>query len=511
LFYKKFRVYTVVNFADACFQLFDGAQAPAALIVYGDKNFAAQHASKMVEFCSPKANPDYYTDRRVVLAADDVALVSQNKLAAHPEQLIAYKWANSRDRALMEDLKQLFPILGRRIIRYKQDRNIKSGKLLIGQGLYTGTIPLPHGLTDFLFINADKDALKWVPLASDIQKFSELDYTGIDSLRFIKPILEQHVVAPFILIAQGVSRKNGQLRAGYTEQPLIFTKSLQGIASPSGMANPTMFKILTAVLNSRLAAWFFLHAGSVSGIERAKVHLEELLLLPFPLPEESPNPTAGQALVSLMDAFATERKQEAEAAYQLKQGKIVFPFKADEAAMERKVSELVYQYYGLTDSERQIVEDTHAYILPSLQPKLNGRTYPKLWDFPDSAMLEKYGSTLQGALASNYKKPTNIKVTIYAGAATPLNVAVMELHAGSMCTVNIVDSCLQQELRQLENAWPEKFAEGVHSLAHIIFAEGSRLMLIKPNRIRHWMPSAALCDADRILADLRKPSSGINV
>ena len=499
--YVDFKVHMLVNFADARFQLFDGAKAPAALVVYGKKGSIAQNSSDIVEVFSPKANPDYYVDKRIVLTADDAARISQKKLATHPEHLIAYKWGRSRDRALLEDLRQLFPTLGKRIARYRQDRKIKSGKLLIGQGLYTGTKPVPAALAEYLFIDADNDTLKWIPLASDLQKFSEAGFTGIDSLRFIKPILEKGVAAPLVLVAQGISAKNGQLRAGYTEQTLVFTKSLQAIASPLGMVNPTALKILTAVLNSRLAAWFFLHAGSVSGVERAKVHLEELLLLPFPFPEESPNPAAGQALVKLLDSFADARKQEAEIAYQVKQGKLASHSNIDEAEMERKASALVYQYYGLTDSECQIIDDAHNYILPGLQPKIHSKTYPKLWDIPDSTMLDSYSRKLQEALSANYKEPTDISVTIYTGSSVPLNIAVVELHVGNACTVNAVDANLQQILKQFEGSWPGKFAEGVHSLAHIVFAEGSRLTLIKPNRIRHWMPSAALCDADRILAD----------
>ena len=171
--------------------------------------------------------------------------------------------------------------------------------------------------------------------------------------------------------------------------------------------------------------------------------------------------------------------------------------------MEKEASELVYDYYGLTSSELQLIEDTHNFTLPSLQPRIS-KAYPKLWEPPSLKELHGYAYWLREALFQNYSPPVELKVTVYQGSGkSPLAVTVVELGKGDGCFVDTADLCLQEKLLELESRWPSEFATGIHSLVQMVFAEQTRLILIKPYRVRYWMPSAAICDADRILEDLR--------
>src|SRR3546814_2768828 len=60
--------------------------------------------------------------------------------------------------------------------------------------------------------------------------------------------------------------------------------SLQAITVPPRQKRKA--KVLTAVLNSSLAAWFYFHDTANLGADRAKVHQGELLKLPFDRSEE---------------------------------------------------------------------------------------------------------------------------------------------------------------------------------------------------------------------------------
>jgi len=62
-------------------------------------------------------------------------------------------------------------------------------------------------------------------------------------------------------------------------------------------------------LNSSLAAWFLFHTTANWGVDRAKVHLEQILTLPFPAAEDCHDPDAASeaenTLVDLMDELQT--------------------------------------------------------------------------------------------------------------------------------------------------------------------------------------------------------------
>src|SRR3546814_5662752 len=75
---------------------------------------------------------------------------------------------------------------------------------------------------------------------------------------------------PHILIPQGVERDVGRVRAAYSEQDFVFQHSLQAITVPPRQKRKA--NVLTAVLNSSLAVWFYFHDTANLGADRAKVH-----------------------------------------------------------------------------------------------------------------------------------------------------------------------------------------------------------------------------------------------
>ncbi len=76
-----------------------------------------------------------------------------------------------------------------------------------------------------------------------------------------------------ILIPRGVETTQWRLRAAYTEDALTFQHIIQAISVPTGQESRA--KLLTAVLNSRLALWFAFHGTASFGTERPEVQQAE--------------------------------------------------------------------------------------------------------------------------------------------------------------------------------------------------------------------------------------------
>lgn len=290
-------------------------------------------------------------------------------------------------------------------------------------------------------------------------------------------------LAPHILIPQGVERSIGRVRAAYSEQSLVFQHSLQAVIVPVGAERSA--KILTAVLNSSLAAWVYFHDTANLGADRAKVHQGELLKLPFDLPENMPDPerakAAGDELIRLVDG-------------ELAHANDVLITPRDTLG---EIDALVFTYYGLDEADIALVEDTFRYIIPAMQPRRSGGLQ-KIWDKSDPGHRKNYAAMLCDALAPYFRQPVSATL-----AARSSDVAVLKLTIGQEVTRYSEDQSPAYEtfLRSIQASLPVALPGNVQLVPHLRFVIGSDMYLIKPVQLRHWLRSTALADAEQIGAE----------
>ena len=94
-------------------------------------------------------------------------------------------------------------------------------------------------------------------------------------------------------------------------------------------------KFLTGVLNSRLIAYWLCHKGKMQG-ENYQLDKEPLLNIPLPPPESCDQ----QPIIALVDEILVKKKADPN---------------ADTSALEEEIDERVFDLYGLTQDEREIV------------------------------------------------------------------------------------------------------------------------------------------------------------
>jgi adenine-specific DNA-methyltransferase len=107
-------------------------------------------------------------------------------------------------------------------------------------------------------------------------------------------------------------------------------------------------RYLTAILNSKLIAFWLKHKGKMQG-QNYQIDKEPLLEIPI---YKSDNTDKVKKIVSLVDDMMLIQKQLHDA--KLQQDKEIYQQRAD--IMDKQIDEIVYELYGLTKEEIKIVE-----------------------------------------------------------------------------------------------------------------------------------------------------------
>jgi type I restriction-modification system DNA methylase subunit len=478
----------IINFADVCFQLFDDADRPTILALY--RLNARPGRDYEIEYWVPKAHRLLSATRLLLISSVDQSRIRMSAARRDPAVWKKRMWATTRDLKLLQWLGDL-PKLGAILTTYgrAQRRKVLPGKWIIGQGFkpYNPESTSKHHTRDV------EEAVTRHPFL-EASQFRPWILPSITAAPWPTTTVHRKgfpdgYLGPHILVPQGVIRTEGLVRAAYVEQSLCFRHSLQAIRFPEGQEKRA--KLLTAVLNSPLAAWYYFHTSANFGADRAKVHEEQLLELPFPPVDQVPDSIAAEraeaSIVEIFDSLLA-RKDEF-----LAPSNWIEPY-------AQAANRLVYEFYGLTAEERLLVEDGLHAIIPSMQPRKDVVT-PLMQESSAESRLE-YTRQLIAALHEWMRPEVELSARIIEGRS---DTAVIELRLDSNGGGVRVD----RQIAELERALDRIMAQLPATVSHNLELQpdlrvflGDSLYLAKPLSTRYWLASAALNDADEIAGDL---------
>tara|TARA_R110001599_G_scaffold192503_1_gene387951 strand:- start:71284 stop:74247 length:2964 start_codon:yes stop_codon:yes gene_type:complete len=490
-FFKKSQVRRIINFADLRFQLFEKAHRPTALIIYsrgevGDfpYNF---------DYWAPKADLNLRIKRVITLSSADKTVLSVGSVLDNPLIFKQRLWMREPDAKLFGYLDRL-PKLGAFIKDFgslSRRREAPNGQWVIGQGYQP--------------FNADRENSNAPLLSSEyVGRLADLSIAAFSRIAQVanglKPAASSAVrrrgfEAGFggtrILIPRGVETSQNRLRAAYCDEPLTFQHIFQAITVPEGHSDRA--KILTAILNSRIAVWYAFHGTASFGSDRPEVQQADLLRLPFPsladVPDKDAATHAAHKLIAIVDE-AMLRSKEA------------FPTQVDELETLRAIDQLTYQYFGLSPDEIALIDDTIESILPALQP--HDGHFPKLWGEPDQLQRKSYADTLAISLGEWFRGQ-RVGACLVARSA---DLAILRLRLGGQ------EEYAEEPVGEIGPVLEELSVHINHPLEGNfqlmpdlrVFVDDC-LYLIKPMQMRFWLRSTALADADGIALDLQQAST----
>jgi hypothetical protein len=502
LFFTRCQVRRVINFADLRFQLFEKAHRPAALMIY--RGGASKDFPYSFDYWAPKADLNLRIKRVITLSSADKLTLPVAAVLDNPLVFKQRLWMREPDAKLFAYLARL-PKLGHFIQDYgslSRSREPVEGHWVIGQGYqpfnppeegeeledqdsieevrgpiasnYVGTLPdLPIGA----FARFAQGASGLLPAASSNVRRRGFE-AGFEGTR--------------VLVPRGVETAQSRLRATYCEEPLTFQHIIQAIAVPNGEEERA--KLLTAYLNSRLAVWYAFHGTASFGADRPEVAQAELLHLPFPSATDLPDRARAEAAVRPLIAIIEDALAELKRPFTLAQ---------DQPNLLQTIDQHIYAYFGLSDDEATLVDDTVDYILPALQP--HEGHFPALWGAPDRVERGCYARTLAQSLSDWLRGSDGIGTRLMAHSA---DLSVLRLKLGDVGDYEEEESGeLTAVLGRLAEHINQPLDGNFQLTPNLRVFVGESLYLVKPMQRRFWLKSTALADADAIALDLQQVSA----
>lgn len=492
---KQFSLDHVIQLADYSFLIFEEADCPAVIARFTPHKPADQ---AVVRYDTPKVDRTDPRHSLITVLPDDqkglrlqeLLLGAQNKRAS-----VVWKqalWGTGRDVAFLHRLFRL-PTLG----DIAGDPDDETKRWAKGQGFQTfygkgGEYRWWDDNHAFLDANCDEISLLVCPEDTRPVGPEPKRLHRIRNAAIYKP--------PMVLISQGFGK------AAFCDFPVLFQAALQSIAAKQ-KGDDDLLRFLAAVLTSSFAKYFLFHTAANWGSERDKVHFTELLRLPFPLPKDCRDQAAAERIV-----FAVaKRVREAHAriASIVKTPLGIQPRKDEVASAKRDIKPLVFEYFGVTATEKILIEDTLNCFIPSSTPGSLDGEIPTL---DDSSPEERAAYAKQLCQTLNtWGRGKGLLLSAQGRIAEKFGLSLLILTKAKTTTSyheTEAQTKVAEAIAGIEKAIADT-GKG-HKLAYargFTLFEPNQALVLKPLARRHWTRTAALNDADAMLAAYLEPNS----
>lgn len=441
------------------------------------------------QYWTPKADISFAFNR-LALHDYDMLDVARATLVEGNAILRRRFWGGLRDENLVLRLGQM-PQLG----DFMQDR----GTWVVAKGYHKrdGRKNVDPGpLTDYEYLptralNSDAPVVD----TRNLTRFPKGDgVAGYGEMRLYD--------GPRILWSDGTNT-DMEIRAAYTDASFCFSSGVGGISVPEPDRNLARF--LTCYLRSSLAKYWLILTGYSAAAERARVTIAEIKSLPFLDISKHPRPEIAASAFADADRLLTSFEKSYGDLF-LNQSPI---------SVQQIADRVIYDYFGLSASERSIVSDMVHLVAQSLQPTSYQRLRTPLQADVSAKEKDVYLQEVEIALLawSHIRGGKgSLKVSLIPGGHdhTSLDVVYIALAPTALqANRSSPHAVVRQEiLRALGLKIGNGRAVDFFSMPNSIFVWGDNIYIVKPTRARFWTRSAAFRDADAIfdLLSVAQPS-----
>ncbi|RUL89459.1 N-6 DNA methylase [Tautonia sociabilis] len=494
--FKSRAVDRIMNLADFQRFLFEDAEAPALVVRYGKQQPA--HSGHRIQYWSPKTDWAVTQAEVISILPQDRACLSVREvlddLRGDDAPLIWKEryWATSRDRRLLDRLR-LYPRL-RDVLGQRGKGTPK--RWIVAEGYE------PFGAND------PDDSLRELTLhrTGRIERTTHRlcllllpDECGLQetlTLELRRAISNTDIFkGPLVLIKRGYSNEPEVAFANFN---VAYRHGIRGIHGPAGDADLLAF--LTFYLRSSLARYFLFHTSASWGVSRATIDIDDLMRLPFPLPDQADHPNRAAEIVAEAGRLMAAVAREASDAV-LGRDDVV-------RRAQARAEPLIEEYFDVDPIEQKLVADTVGIVIPSVRPTRARIDVPALLPARSddyAAYIDLLCSTLNGWANAKYRVHGKSMADCSLGIGM---VVLRKARRGEdPGQIDGVTTDVLAALQRLQKGAAR--GRGAFELARgLKVFDGNLLYVIKPVGRRFWSATAALNDADEIAGTILMRSEG---
>ena len=525
---KRVSLESVLQLADYSFLLFQNALCPAFIARFKNSPPATHH---LIEFSAPKFDRTglrkgiitITPSARTWLPLSEILEATQTQIA--PVVWKRRLWGTPRDQKLL-DMLQSMPALSNLAGSPKEGKRWIKGQGFQPNTKGKSTAPkLPWWNKTDLLINARASCWR----SKCIQLFKEDCEEIGERFQSLHRTRDKRIYkAPMVLVSQGFGK------VAYCDFDILFQHSLQSIAGPEDDAD--LLSFLTVFLRSKLARYFLFHTSANWGTERDKVHLNELLRIPFPLPGDSfASPDAETIVKQISQKFKSIHTRLIKAFNHLKataKPRDLFGTdktsidkewrrirKSEVKALQEELEPLIYRYFGLTDQEIALVQDTIEVFEPS--------STPHTWDSPqtvtldpvDNSSVEPYATHGIATYANTLTRTLNTWAEIEGADLRVRAEGGTDRRTGlATVIVSLTNNEVAFQRKRFHQGFAKKLSR-FHKLfskdrgtfiyhRDIFLFKDKQIHIVRPDILLNWTRTAALNDAARIYGEIVQFSEG---
>ncbi|MEO8494151.1 MAG: N-6 DNA methylase [Planctomycetota bacterium] len=321
----------IVNFAAVRDLYFSSGISPFASVVFTKQPF--QDQGHFVEYWSAKHTFQAIQMRAVMLSLADRRLVRQVDALADDRVWKTYWWGGHLDYALLQSLG------------LHQSLEDVAGTEAFGQGFKKANQALD---SDWL-LKYDVFPVKWFsrygprPVVDFVKPPARVERRGV------KRVYE----GQRLLVKQGISQVgvNGRIDARFETASFCFTNSIHGVSID--LLEKDNCKILLGIFWSSLARYFMWITSGSWGMWHHQLHLDDVRRMPVAFPHDV---NVGRRIVSIVDTLQQSHvigrdlfSEESQIAPTISESEC--------NDLESELDELIFDCYGLSASERQLIRD----------------------------------------------------------------------------------------------------------------------------------------------------------
>jgi hypothetical protein len=490
----RYKIERITNFADMRRLIFVDADHPFAVMIATRRTEAVGELSaEQFEYWTPKTDIALSFGRLVLHGADRMVMRTPALIDDIPHLRLRY-WGTLQDYVLLKrlwqhgtvnDLRTKFGwTKGKGFHRVDNDRRVPKNRRSVTPSQW---------LRSHKFLRADR-------IPSDLPIIDPLclEQFPYESIAREADDLRRTFKGPRVIWPDGTHPENG-VKAVYADSQFSFQHSVGVLSAPNTKNGRLEARFLTAYMRSSMGTWLSLLLSPSVAAERPKLHVKELLGWPYWPVAEHPDPINAHAILHKIDHIFNL----IEDAESLVQPAVYFTRKSE-------LEGLVFDYFGLGNDERVLIQELANYAGPSLQPaSLSYDMLAKPMRRPPTQdQIGRYCERLIKVLV-DWRDITGgmgeLSTSVWTARNVPLGGVIVTISNSKISKPEanrLDDDDIVRELFSAVSATSDGSSERILTLPDIIAVQGRRITIIKPLVTRFWLERAAIEDGSRLASEI---------